>query len=118
VIAHLIRTFAKLICSTCPLPADIYSLSLHDALPISRAMARWKSVSCCMKPASLGASADRRQALSMRATSRGPAACPPRLRATQRSEEHTSELQSRGQLVCRPLLEKKKKQSGRGRSHP
>src|SRR5690625_6810664 len=26
-----------------------------------------------------------------------------------RSEEHTSELQSRGQLVCRPLLEKKKK---------
>src|SRR5437870_12117411 len=26
----------------------------------------------------------------------------------QRSEEHTSELQSRGHLVCRPLLEKKK----------
>src|SRR5690625_7011722 len=29
---------------------------------------------------------------------------------TQRSEEHTSELQSRGHLVCRLLLEKKKKQ--------
>src|SRR5439155_19129341 len=29
---------------------------------------------------------------------------------TQRSEEHTSELQSRGQLVCRLLLEKKKQQ--------
>src|SRR5690625_5842853 len=29
--------------------------------------------------------------------------------ATARSEEHTSELQSRGQLVCRLLLEKKKK---------
>src|SRR5690625_6918943 len=28
--------------------------------------------------------------------------------ATVRSEEHTSELQSRGHLVCRPLLEKKK----------
>src|SRR5690625_6590261 len=28
---------------------------------------------------------------------------------TKRSEEHTSELQSRGHLVCRPLLEKKKK---------
>src|SRR5690625_6157033 len=28
---------------------------------------------------------------------------------TQRSEEHTSELQSRGHLVCRLLLEKKKK---------
>src|SRR6266508_4081681 len=30
----------------------------------------------------------------------------------ERSEEHTSELQSRGQLVCRRLLEKKKEQSG------
>src|SRR5690625_6925551 len=29
----------------------------------------------------------------------------------QRSEEHTSELQSRGHLVCRLLLEKKKKKS-------
>src|SRR5439155_6763088 len=29
----------------------------------------------------------------------------------ERSEEHTSELQSRGHLVCRPLLEKKKKSS-------
>src|SRR5690625_6444532 len=37
----------------------------------------------------------------------------PRLRARQlrRSEEHTSELQSRGQLVCRLLLEKKKNNS-------
>src|SRR5437870_8862897 len=33
--------------------------------------------------------------------------CPP-LRAAERSEEHTSELQSRGHLVCRLLLEKKK----------
>src|SRR6266508_5976430 len=31
------------------------------------------------------------------------------LRAASRSEEHTSELQSRGHLVCRLLLEKKKK---------
>src|SRR5690625_5489871 len=31
-----------------------------------------------------------------------------------RSEEHTSELQSRGHLVCRLLLEKKKKQSRKG----
>src|SRR5690625_6154228 len=31
--------------------------------------------------------------------------------ARQRSEEHTSELQSRGHLVCRLLLEKKKKQT-------
>src|SRR3712207_6887434 len=34
---------------------------------------------------------------------------PPRRRAQRRSEEHTSELQSRQYLVCRLLLEKKKK---------
>src|SRR5690625_6056946 len=33
------------------------------------------------------------------------------LKETLRSEEHTSELQSRGHLVCRLLLEKKKKQN-------
>src|SRR3989442_11993084 len=33
----------------------------------------------------------------------------PRVRREQRSEEHTSELQSRPHLVCRLLLEKKKK---------
>src|SRR3989442_7070045 len=36
---------------------------------------------------------------------------PPRLRLQGRSEEHTSELQSRPHLVCRLLLEKKKKQT-------
>src|SRR5439155_13769313 len=36
--------------------------------------------------------------------------CLERLERTLRSEEHTSELQSRGHLVCRLLLEKKKKQ--------
>src|SRR5438034_7395766 len=34
----------------------------------------------------------------------------PRLGTCQRSEEHTSELQSHSDLVCRLLLEKKKKQ--------
>src|SRR5690625_5872971 len=33
--------------------------------------------------------------------------------SSRRSEEHTSELQSRGQLVCRLLLENKNKRSGR-----
>src|SRR5690625_5616201 len=36
-----------------------------------------------------------------------------RQRTRRRSEEHTSELQSRGHLVCRLLLEKKKKQQHR-----
>src|SRR3712207_7900197 len=36
---------------------------------------------------------------------------------TRRSEEHTSELQSRQYLVCRLLLEKKKDRQGSGRQH-
>src|SRR5215475_15917927 len=59
---------------------EIYTLSLHDALPIS----------CCWS------------CRCARCCSASPA-CP-------RSEEHTSELQSRENLVCRLLLEKKKKQ--------
>src|SRR5207253_4603985 len=38
-------------------------------------------------------------------------------RRSTRSEEHTSELQSRGHLVCRLLLEKKKKQLTNTRSY-
>src|SRR2546422_6289897 len=40
------------------------------------------------------------------------------IRKTLRSEEHTSELQSRLHLVCRLLLEKKKKNTIRKRQHP
>src|SRR3712207_7661556 len=82
---------------------EIYTLSLHDALPISRATAvprrswarmsarhsSWKTLrpdwGRAMPPAP--------------ASSRSP---------RTRSEEHTSELQSRQYLVCRLLLEKKK----------
>src|SRR2546422_1693444 len=67
---------------------EIYTLSLHDALPIS---ARKRALHCRF-------SGRRRAAAS--------AANP---RAAARSEEHTSELQSRLHLVCRLLLEKKKK---------
>src|SRR6266511_4457361 len=50
----------------------------------------------------------------------GPGGPPPSSLAAVRSEEHTSELQSRENLVCRPLLEKKKKLQIyilRGQSH-
>src|SRR2546422_10177432 len=67
---------------------EIYTLSLHDALPIS-------------PPRPSTGSSCRASARSRRR--RLPA---PRRR---RSEEHTSELQSRLHLVCRLLLEKKKK---------
>src|SRR2546427_9259431 len=65
---------------------EIYTLSLHDALPISpEAPSRERRV---LGPAWAVAHARRRP---------------------QRSEEHTSELQSQSNLVCRLLLEKKKK---------
>src|SRR3712207_7948601 len=63
---------------------EIYTLSLHDALPISCPPGTFRSVHA-----------------------------PPPRRLVQdaalRSEEHTSELQSRQYLVCRLLLEKKKR---------
>src|SRR5476649_1522517 len=62
---------------------EIYTLSLHDALPISPLREMNKPLSC-LRPS-----------------------CPAPTRA--RSEEHTSELQSHSDLVCRLLLEKKKK---------
>src|SRR5437868_15471293 len=62
----------------------IYTLSLHDALPISSSVMRGGRV----------ASPRQRRAQPIRC----------------RSEEHTSELQSRFDLVCRLLLEKKKSQ--------
>src|SRR5207249_10608293 len=81
---------------TDPSPTEIYSLSLHDALPISgpvltsipRRLQRTR-----------GGSLEERVKLRLPLLNR----C--------RSEEHTSELQSRFDLVCRLLLEKKKKKN-------
>src|SRR5947209_16656268 len=76
-------------------PTELYTLSLHDALPISTTLPTTHS-----PPWSTGrfdevfASLDGEHLVE---TPRG------------RSEEHTSELQSRQYLVCRLLLEKKKK---------
>src|SRR2546425_13054118 len=74
---------------------EIYTLSLHDALPIycGSAPAPTSPDLCCR--AATRASGSRRSTLSA-------------IRFI-RSEEHTSELQSLAYLVCRLLLEKKKK---------
>src|SRR2546426_6341436 len=72
---------------------EIYTLSLHDALPISPSRAR-----APRDPRDLG-----------RAGHRSVAAQGRWARVHGRSEEHTSELQSPCNLVCRLLLEKKKK---------
>src|SRR5699024_12796555 len=91
--------FLSSLFSPAPATTVLYTLSLHDALPISRFSRR---------------GAHRRRP----ARRRGPALNPGgshqfvAARASQcnaRSEEHTSELQSRFDLVCRLLLEKKKK---------
>src|SRR5437870_11243594 len=71
----------------CPSRTGISTLSLHDALPISERI--WAA------------------APAKAPTSPGGTSNP----STPRSEEHTSELQSRGHLVCRLLLEKKKNKS-------
>src|SRR3712207_7314419 len=78
---------------------EIYTLSLHDALPISRTSAcsrRTSSPNMRRSTASRSAPFPTSWRRGSRATI-GP-----------RSEEHTSELQSRQYLVCRLLLEKKK----------
>src|SRR5690348_18435785 len=70
-----------------PATTEIYTLSLHDALPIFHVPKLW--VWHCKSP-------------TFSATSS---------RIVARSEEHTSELQSPVHLVCRLLLEKKKKKT-------
>src|SRR2546425_8403542 len=74
---------------------EIYTLSLHDALPISPS-----PVSLTTYPRRYST-----RTRSFRADVSSGAGCP----AADRSEEHTSELQSLAYLVCRLLLEKKKK---------
>src|SRR2546429_9824264 len=76
---------------------EIYTLSLHDALPISAAA---RNLSGAGRRTRLFRSVNNLSLALSRST--------PGSLAT-RSEEHTSELQSRLHLVCRLLLEKKKK---------
>src|SRR3712207_7634221 len=97
---------------------EIYTLSLHDALPIYM-----RGNSCCYHYYQILTGApgrhllrqsprqkiqDLRQSLHAQGLNVQTVLLP---RLLLRSEEHTSELQSRQYLVCRLLLEKKKKQS-------
>src|SRR2546425_1913162 len=75
---------------------EIYTLSLHDALPISRSKSAWRANASSM-------------------WSKKP--MPVLTCARPRSEEHTSELQSLAYLVCRLLLEKKKKKHTSDTNH-
>src|SRR5690554_7211734 len=97
-----------------PAPTDFSTLSLHDALPI-----------CAFSPASPPPPGAGRFYPLARTESGGE--YPRRLEGYPgsrqrhgpgRSEEHTSELQSRPHLVCRLLLEKKKHKTKQTPRHP
>src|SRR3712207_8582431 len=92
---------------------EIYTLSLHDALPISsrkyravspmpvlRSGRAWPAPRCRPRRPVADRSGSARRPGPRRENAGGGRA--------RRSEEHTSELQSRQYLVCRLLLEKKK----------
>src|SRR5205809_6706591 len=81
-----------------PAPTQLYTLSLHDALPISR------------RERLQGFQRLSEHSGEVRGWNRGRPGLERRGNCYDgRSEEHTSELQSRLHLVCRLLLEKKKK---------
>src|SRR5258707_15497195 len=78
---------------------EIYTLSLHDALPISLYTALfngWAKVATIFHADSRGSCVSESSVITYFTSCK------------TRSEEHTSELQSRQYLVCRLLLEKKK----------
>src|SRR5439155_20774777 len=93
-----------------PATTEIYTLSLHDALPISSPTSGIRRTSSShasqlMRTSSIhGRCSSFKSAMPVVARSSSSA-------REERSEEHTSELQSRGHLVCRLLLEKKKKKT-------
>src|SRR5699024_12491194 len=100
---ELLTTF-DLHSSYCQLTSvSIYTLSLHDALPILPRRFMRNEICLCLDSiqpsdlASLGASSTIFLQSKIRQITR-----------LYRSEEHTSELQSRFDLVCRLLIEKKK----------
>src|SRR2546430_14846774 len=81
---------------------EIYTLSLHDALPISLPHFEPQGAPFA---ADVRPSGHNRMAVAHR-------------RRARRSEEHTSELQSQSNLVCRLLLEKKQESSCSIRTAP
>src|SRR2546430_9122639 len=78
---------------------EIYTLSLHDALPISAPVGGRRTARASTRR-------DRKCCSNARAPSPRPRERTGR--TSGRSEEHTSELQSQSNIVCRLLLEKKK----------
>src|SRR5207249_12123926 len=99
------------------LPPETYTLSLHDALPIFRESdAQLQRNGAVHLPDAARNTQRRRRETPHRPAARPRESHPAAVRSIrpkrvgERSEEHTSELQSRFDLVCRLLLEKKNNQ--------
>src|SRR5690554_7738993 len=98
-----------------PATTQIYTLSLHDALPISLRRALVEQLARIRRLAARrGAGVDDGGQIVKREAGHQPELGTPA--RPWRSEEHTSELQSRPHLVCRLLLEKKKTASSQAHS--
>src|SRR5205085_12591096 len=98
-------TLLQLFSYPAPPPTEISTLSLHDALPIwARSSTAGSRTAAAPRPRLRACSSPAYRPASRRGrTSATHARC-------TRSAEHTSELQSQSNHVCRLLLEKKKKQ--------
>src|SRR5699024_12337105 len=83
------------------------TLSLHDALPILEVEPNWVVTTSSAACSSTSRSSPMSSSICLVGAARTSAT------TSRRSEEHTSELQSRFDLVCRLLLEKKNKTAQR-----
>src|SRR5690606_41269017 len=97
---------------------SVSALSLHDALPIysrqtvhhhQHALTKRRKIFSNRRHNPRAANSHQRRLIARNDNHNTP--CQPLRAEISRSEEHTSELQSRGKLVCRLLLEKKNKMS-------
>src|SRR2546430_7109259 len=87
---------------------EIYTLSLHDALPIL--IPSKNHVASTSLPSNKHSNSNNSPSCKVKSSSPRIIRGLEDLTLQERSEEHTSELQSQSNLVCRLLLEKKKKQ--------
>src|SRR5690606_40779461 len=114
-LSPLCRSSLPLLLRTCTARSEIYTLSLHDALPIYTTFSArsGSSVSCFYGIVSSVPGQSCLLLLTLM-VSKTLSLCRALQTSSLRSEEHTSELQSRENLVCRLLLEKKKTKRRRG----
>src|SRR5690606_41306606 len=110
IISLLTHLFLHYFLYNVPPTTELYTLSLHDALPIFHRNIQRQSRACSPSQYNLHHSLWLAVPNKGRVKQNRAGASDPQSPQT-RSEEHTSELQSRENLVCRLLLEKKNKKT-------